>query len=193
MLVICEDSPYVYRFPCHQATKEVKKYKIQGDGVDPCCIVANTNTAAIAMNASNTIVMCSLPDFTHLSHVQTNLTPNDLGITTGKLLVMGKHEMVVKPLDDVNQDLYKMNAPDGWMFNSVCFRNTTEIYAACDQGDKGCVYRYKWDTDKSQYVNMGCVIDGIGEMGYRCLSVSRDGLLALRELGSMHVKVYSLE
>ena len=74
MLVICEGKPYVYQFPCHQATQEVKKYKIQANRVNPCCIVANANTAAVAFSAGNTIVICSLPDFTNQSHVQIMLT-----------------------------------------------------------------------------------------------------------------------
>ena len=101
--------------------------------------------------------------------------------------------MVVKPLADVNQDLCKMKSPDGWEFASVCFRNdATEIYAGCNQGMEGCVYRYKWDADKSQYVDMGCVIDGLRLVGYGCLSVTSDGLLALYEWHH-NVKVYSLE
>ena len=62
MLVTCEGKPYVYQFPCHQATQEVKKYKIQGGKVNPWFIVANANTAAVAIiNADNSIVICSLP------------------------------------------------------------------------------------------------------------------------------------
>ena len=194
MLVICVGKPYVYQFPCHQATQEVKKYKIQGDRVNPRCIVANANTAAVDINADNTIIICSLPDFTIQSHVQTHFKPYDLSINTDKLLVMGTHEMVVKPLANMKQDLCKMMSPDWWMFTSVCFRNdATEIYIACTQGGKGCVYRYKWDAGKSQYVNMGCVIDGMGWVWDRCLSVTSDGLFALYDWGHSDVKVYSLE
>ena len=107
-----------------------------------------------------------MPDFTNQSHVQTHFEPYDLSISTDKLLVMGWNEMVVKPLADMKQDLCKMMSPDGCEFTSVCFRNdATEIYAACDKGMKGRVYRYKWDADKSQYVNMGCVIDDRGKRG----------------------------
>ena len=192
MLVICEDRPYVYQFPCHEATQEVKKYKIQGDRVAPYCIVANANTAAIDIDVNNTIVICSLPDFTHQYHVQAHFNPYDLSISTDKLLVMGEHGMAVKPLDDVNQDLCKMNPPGGWKFRSVCFRNindATEIYAVCNQDGKRCVYRYIWDADKSQYVNTEYVIGGVGWVGYGCLSVTSDGLLAL--CGGSNVKVYS--
>ena len=171
---------------------EVKKYKIQGDRVNPYCIVANTNTVAVDINANNTIVFYSLPNFTQKSQVQMNFCPYDLSISTNYFLVLGKDEMVVKPLDG-GQDLCRIKPPVGCQFASVCFRNTARgIYAACDKGLKGCVYRYKWDAGKSQYVDKGCVIDDIGWVGHRCLSVTSDGLLPLPEFGN-NVKVYSLE
>ena len=85
-----------------------------------------------------------------------------------------------------------MNPPDGWRFGTVCFRNDAiEIYAACDQGWKGCVYRYKWDADKSQYVNTSCVKDGIGPVHFKCLSAMSDTLLALCQ--SSRLYMYNLE
>ena len=198
MLVICEGIPYVYRFPCHQATQEVKKYKIQGDKVKPTCIVANANTAVIKLPGDKiTLVVCSLPNFTQQSQVQMSFTHDDLSISTNYLLVMGLHEMVMKSLDE-GQDLCRIKPPVGWVFGSVSFRNNArEIYAACDQGDKGCVYRYKWDADKSHYVNTDCVIDGIGWVWSRRLSVTSGGLLAFNEFdrdgGRDGVKLFNLE
>ena len=195
MLVICKNKPYVYQFPCHQATQEVKKYKIQGDTVNPTCIVANANTAIVKLHYNErTLVICRLPDFAHQSQMQINFDLYDISISTDKLLVMGRNEMVVKPLGK-GQDLCKMQPLDGYEFRSMCLRNdfnAAEIYTACSQGGTGCVYRYKWDAGKSQYVNMGCVIDGLRLVGYRCLSVTSDGLLALREW-VRSVQVYSLE
>ena len=197
MLVICQWKPYVYQFPCHQATQWVKKHKMDRAFpyrvvTFPYYIVANANTAAIAFIIDSSIAICSLPDFTHQYHVRTRFSSWDLSISTDKLLVMGTHNMVVKPLGDMNQDLCKMKSSDTrWEFASVCFRSdATEIYAACGEG---CVHRYKWNADKSQYVNIGCVIDDIGKGRGVCLSVTSDGLLAFSRKWPSSVQVYRLE
>ena len=194
MLVIRERNPFVYQVPCHEAAQAVKKYRIHCNEVDPWHIVANINTAVIDINVNNTLVICSLPDFTKQSYLQIHHNPLDLSISTECVLIMSSQEMVMKPLRDITQDSCLIKSADDWELTSVCFRNDAkEIYAASYQGwDKGCVYRYKWDTDKSQYVNTGCVIDGLGSLWSRCLSLTSDGLLALCEYGN-DVKVYSLE
>ena len=194
MLVVCRGKRYVYQFPCHEATQEVKKYKIQGDEVDTRCLVANANTAVVKLpNEKSTVVVCNLPDFNHQIHVKIGISPYDFSISTDYLLVVSGNEMLVKRLVDMNQDLCKIKPPGGCTFSSVSFRNDArEIYAACEKGEKGWVYRYRLDVGMSQYVSTGCIIDGLVVVRYRSLTVASDGLLALREFGR-NIKVYSLQ
>ncbi|XP_072041642.1 uncharacterized protein [Amphiura filiformis] len=217
ILVICADQPYVYQYPRHEAKEMVKKYKIQGDRVDPQLIVANANTAVVKLHdvmtstlrgtlvicsiprtLRGTLVICSLPDFSSQSHVQINFDLYDLSISPDYLLVMGEHEMVVKAIDNASQDLCRIKKPDDvTTFRCVSFKNhDKEIYAVCSQDGGRCrVYKYIWGGEGNpDYTNVGCVIDGLRGVEYRSLSVTSDnnGLLAVGEWLN-NVKVYSLE
>ena len=77
MLVICQFQPHVYQFSCHEATQQVKKFRIKSDEDMPWCIVANASVAAIKLSGQSSFIVCSLPDFTHQSHVQTSFRPDD--------------------------------------------------------------------------------------------------------------------
>ena len=207
MLVVCNEKPYVYQSPCHEATQHVNKYKIQGEEVNPQGIVANANTAVIRLPfQKRRLVVCSLPDFTHQSHVHISFDPFELSISTDYLLVMGRNEMVVKPLGDMSQDLCRIESPDGEEFMSVCFRNDAgEIYAGCvevvqgEHGERSRIYKYTWNgSGNPEYTNAGCIIDGLGWVGWRCLSMtsSARGLLAVGEgdrFSPNKVRLYSLE
>ena len=200
MLVICEYQPYVYQFPCHEATQEVKRYKIQSNEKIPWCIVANASVAIIGMKGQSSFIVCSLPDFTHQSHVQTSFYPNDLSISPDYLLVMGEEKMVVRSAGDMSEDLCEIKLPDGCReFKSVCFGDAAarEMYAVCEQDGGGYgVHRYTWNgSGKPVFVNTGCVIDGFGYLWvwYKCLSVTSDGLMAVGGVLSIAVMLYHLE
>ena len=196
MLVICQFQPYVYQFPCHEATQEVKKYRIKSDEEKLWCIVANASSVVIKMSGQSSFTVCSLPDFTHQSHVQTNFKPCDLSISPDYLLVMGGKEMVVRSVaGDMSEDLCEIKLPDGCrVFRSVCFGVTAarEMYVVCKLDEKKFgVFKYTWDeSGKPVFVNTGCVIDGLGWVYFRCLSVTSDGLMAI---GGNEVMLYNFE
>ena len=207
MLVICDNKPpYVYQFPCHEATKEIKRYKIQSDKkYYPWRIVANASVAVIKMTPiyHSSLTVCRLPDFTYQSYVRAPC-PYDLSISTDYLLVMTHEKMVVRSLamlaGDISEDLCEIKLPDGYKeFNSVCFGDaaTREMYVACEKGAFGPsgVYRYTWDgRSKVVFVNTGCVIDdGSSWMGDRGLSVTSDGLMAVGDDRDYTVKLYNHE
>ena len=203
MLVIFPGKPYVYQYPCHEATQEVKKYRIHGHNVDPYCVVANANTCVIGLDEKTTIIVCRLPNFDHQSHVQITFIPYDLSISTDYLLVMGNEEIVLKSLDDVSGELTRIESPGGWLFVSVAFRfDAREIFAACyKQGGKGCVYKFlyngkSWAGRKRsapKYVISDQVLNDIGLVWHRCLTVTTDGLLVACEWNPDKVKIYNLE
>ena len=106
ILVICSYKPYVYQFPCHEASEYVKKYQIHDGQVEPRCtrIAANANTAVIGLS-ENELVVCSLPQFSKQKIVQLGVYPWDLCITANNLLVMRDNEIVIKPLGSKDQVL----------------------------------------------------------------------------------------
>ena len=198
MLVICEDQPYVYEFLCHEATREVTRYKIKSsNSKNPSLIVANASVAIIKMCDQFSFIVCSLPEFTHQSHVQTSFSLHDLSISPDYLLVMGERKVVVRSVaGDMSEDLCEIKLPDGCReFESMCFGDADEkeIYAVCKQVKGECsVYRYTCDMSmKPVFVNTGCVIDGLKPLWYRCLSVTSDGLMAVR--GHREIKLYNRE
>ncbi|XP_072027834.1 uncharacterized protein [Amphiura filiformis] len=197
MLVICEDRPYVYQCPCYESDKKINKYKIKSNSKSPLCISANASVAVIGMHGVDySFIVCGLPQFTHQSCVKIHFYPYHMSMTSDYLLVMGRGVMVVKALSDVMQDVWRVERPDGWLFQAVSFRNNgTEIYAACDQGGyKGCVYKYTWNgVGKPEYINSGCIIDGLGEVGERNLSVTSDGFLAVGQVRDYNVRIYKLQ
>ena len=194
ILVICEDKPYVYQFPCHEASQYVKKYKIHGEQVEPWCIAVNANTAVIGFYNRSELVVCSLPQFTEQKIVKLSIEPYDLCITASNLLVMGEREIVIKPLGSMDQDLCRIKPPQGCVFYAVSYRNDArQLYAACyhHRDEKGGVYKYMWESHGTpQYVNTGCVIDNLGDVQLQGLSVTSNGLLAVSQSS---VKIFSLE
>ena len=165
ILVVCRGRPYVYQYPCHKATHEVKKNKIKGNGVDPSHLVANANTAVVkSYNYSETLTVYSLPDFKHQSQVQINFIPQDLSISADYLLVMGQEEIVLKSLGDLNQDLCSIKPPDeGTIFHCVSSTNNArEIHVVCSEGlSRLSVYKYRrlrCSGSNPSYNNAGIVI-----------------------------------
>ena len=68
---------------------------------------------------------------------------------------MGEREMFVKPLNDMRQDLFRIDPPHGLSLQGVCFSNDDKlIYVGCTKGQKGLVCKYGWEGSK--YVNVGC-------------------------------------
>ncbi|XP_072029131.1 uncharacterized protein [Amphiura filiformis] len=198
MLVICQRIPYVYQYPCRKSKEQVKKYKIEGNMGDPFCIVANASVAVIRMSSGNSFIVCRLPQFTHQTHVKIDIDPYHFSITSDYLLVMGAKRMAVRAMSDVMHDVCRIDSPDGCEFTSVSFReNDRQIYAACIQGDwpdyKGCVYKYTWDgVGKPEYINSGCIIDGLGEVGYKALTVT-SGMLLVGQYDDKNVKIFKLQ
>ncbi|XP_072027856.1 uncharacterized protein [Amphiura filiformis] len=195
MLVICNDIPYVYQYPCYESNKKINKYAIQGNNKSPWCISANASVAVIKMEGDKSFIVCGLPQFTQQSSVQIDFSPYHMSMTSDYLLVVGLDVMVVRALSDVWQDVWRVERPDGWEFQAVSFRNNgTEIYTAClDQGySKGCVYKYTWNgVGKPEYINSGCIIDGLGFVGSGNLSVTSDGFLAVGQ--GRKVRIYKLQ
>ena len=196
ILVICLNKPYVYQFPCQEASEYVRKYQIHDGRVMPRCIAANANTAVIGLLLSNELVVCSLPQFTKQKIVHLSIEPLDLCITASNILVMWWNEIVIKPLGSMDQDLCRIKPPQGCEFYAVSCRNDArQLYAACyHYGDeKGGVYKYVWEGHGTpQYVNTGCVIDNLGEVWLSGLSVTSDGLLAVSGYHKP-LKIFSLE
>ena len=201
MLVICQRVPYVYQYPCREATSEEKKYKILGENVDPYCIVANANNVAVDVNdgSNKTLVTYSLPNFVHQFNVETSsFNPIDLSISPYYLVVAGVHKMVVKVLGDVTQDVCEIKPPEGFEFQCVSVTNNArEIYAGVHEegGEaKRFICKYVWNgVGKPRYVNAGCVVDDLECVSARCLSVTTDGLLAVGQCSPpfiFNVQVY---
>ncbi len=202
MLIIC-GMPYVYQCTCEEPSTIINKYKINvsDETVDaPQCIAANLDTAVLGMD--NSLIVCKLPGFTQQSHVTLDMmNPYDLTLTTNHVVVMDDYDIVVKPLDDIRQDVCRITSPpDGYTFQSVCHRhNGKELYVGCMQKrgvkTKGCVYNYTWDgSNKPQYVNPTCIIDGIDRRTWsRYLSVTSGGLLAVGIFKSEKVLIYKLQ
>ena len=200
MFAICNLKKCVYQCPCEESSTIINKYIINAsDKTDtPWCITANINTAVLGLIRGNSLIVCKLPRFTQQSQLTIDIHPYDLTISTSHLMVMDMDEIVVKPLDDVRQNVCRITPPDRCCkFNGVCHRHKCrELYVGCKLKDtrKGCVYKYTWDgVGKPQYVNPTCIIDGIDLMENRCLSVTSGGLLALRQLGSKKVLIYKLQ
>ena len=196
ILVICEDKPYVYQCPCHEASQYIKKYQIHNGRVKPRCIAANANTAVIGSLHRNELVVCSLPQFSRQKIVQLSVSLWDLCITASNILVMGVVEIVIKPLGSMDQDLCRIEPPQGCEFKAVSYRNDArQLYAACYhvRDRKYGVYKYVWEGHGTpQYVNSGCVIDNLGWVEWGGLSVTSDGLLAVS--GYLKpMKIFSLE
>ncbi|XP_072027807.1 uncharacterized protein [Amphiura filiformis] len=196
ILVICYEDPYVYQFPSHKASNYLKKYQVH---VQPLCIVANVNTAVIGLYDRHALVVCSMPGFTQQKIVDLSFNPCDLTISTDYLVVMDHHEMVIKAMGDMGQDLCRIKPPDGWRFKAVSYRNDARhLYAACyNVGDrKGRVFKYTWDGNGTpKYHNTGCVIDDVGAVQYynKGLSVTSEGVFQLALSGLPHIKIFSLE
>ncbi|XP_072029110.1 uncharacterized protein [Amphiura filiformis] len=194
VLVICGNIPYVYQYPLHESAKEIKTYQINVEKYNPGCIVANASVAVLTMPRVNSFITCKLPQFTQQSRATMSFEPCDLSITSDYLLLVGREVMVVRALSDVMRDVCRVQSPDGWEFRSGCFNNDArEIYAGCSQGyTKGCVYRYTWNrAGKPVYINSGCIIDGLGNVDSRHLSVTSDGLLAVGQYSV--VKIYKFQ
>ncbi|XP_072013739.1 uncharacterized protein [Amphiura filiformis] len=195
MLVICDGLPYVYQCPRHESTVENKKFEIQSNDKNPWCIVANASVAVIAMSRRSSFIVWNLPDFTHQSHVQIGLDPSDMTITSDYLVVASGKVMIVKALSDVTQDVARIESPDGGEFSSIAFRNNgREIYAACNQVETCCVYKYTWDgVGKPEYVNSGSIFEyDIMRVYYRVLSVTSGRLLAVGQYMDGIVLIYKL-
>ena len=200
ILVICYSEPYepyVYQFPCHEASQYVKKYQIHIGWPGPQCIAANANTAVIGCPHRKQLVICSLPQFTKQKIIQLSIIPHDLCITASNILVMGRYETVIKPLGSMGQDLCRIKPPQGCVFEAVSYRNDArQLYAACYhyRDEKYGVYKYVWKGHGiPQYVNTGCVIDNLGWVNCGGLSVTSDGLLAVIETYYKPVKIFGLE
>ncbi|XP_072028911.1 mitogen-activated protein kinase kinase kinase 10-like [Amphiura filiformis] len=197
VLVLGYRNPYVYQFPNHEATNYVKKYQIHDGNVKPLCIAANANTAVIGLHLTDALVVCSLPGFTQQRIVDLSFNPWDLTISTDYLVIMGYHEMVIKPMGDMGQDLCRIQPPDGCDFRAVSYRNDAQqLYAACyHKGNgKGHVCKYIWDPNGTpMYNNTGCVIDDVEEVCNGGLSVASDGVLAVSAFFSPGSKIFSLE
>ena len=195
ILVISQDKPYVYQFPCHEISEYVKKYQIHDGQVMPYCIAANANTAVIGLLFRKEVVICSLPQFSKQKIVQLSVYPCDLCITASNILVMGINGIEIKPLGSMDQDLCRIEPPPGCEFRAVSCRNDArQLYAACNDRDGKCgVYKYVWDGHGTpRYVNTGCVIDNLDGVSIGRLSITSDGLLAVCEY-SKPVKIFSLE
>ena len=202
MLVICNKRPYVYQFPCHEATQTVKRYKIQSHRKTPLTIVANASVAVIRMDSQSSLIVCSLPDFTHQSHVPNMHLICDLSISSDYLLVLDEMQkkIGVRSLSgDMSEDVCEIEVPDGCKkFRCVCFGDAAarEIYAVCKQiGGKCGVYRYTWDgSGKPRFVNTGCVIDGLMKrlLG-SYISVTPGGLMVVNDDKTETIRVYSHE
>lgn len=207
MLVVRSGKPYVYQYPCQEASKWEKKYKISGDSVDPTYIVANANTAVVMSDGCKTLNTCSLPDFKKQSQVHLNFIPQVLSISTDYLLVMGEDEMVVKPLGNLRQDLCRIEPPNrGIFFRCVSFTNNArEIFVGCAQGEwtnsSRAVYKYirSYSGNNTLYSNAGIVVPWapiLPPAWLKSLVVSSDGsLLAIGicEAGEFKIILYSFE
>ncbi|XP_072029615.1 uncharacterized protein [Amphiura filiformis] len=201
MLVICEGKSYVYHCPCHESTKEIKRYKIQKryklqrDVNSPRCIAANANVAVIATYKGRSIVVCKLPDFKHQYRVSTDYSIFGLSITSDYLLVRFTVGLVVRSLIDVSQDLCRIQPPARCSIKCIsCRNNGREVYAVCSQHDASShVYKYTWTgVGKPEYINSGCIIDDLHvvRMFNMRLSVTSSGLLALKQ--DNKVTIYKL-
>ena len=148
LLIICENHPYVYKYPAHEASHEIEKYKIQcKESNDPWCMTCNDSIAIIGMCYVLSLIVCNLSDFTHQYHIQTGFIPYDLHATSYYLLVMASHEILVKPIGDLNQTICAISPPDGCVFESVASRyNIREVYALCRKANGNiAVYKYTWN------------------------------------------------
>ena len=193
ILVICPRRSYVYQFPCHESTQYVQRYQILD--VNPECMAANADTAVIGL-CESVMVICSLPGFTNQRKVTLGFHPLDLCITLDYLVVMDDDKIVVRSLGSIDRDVCKIKRPDDWRFRAVSYKNDVrQLCVACYHPNdvEGCVCVYTWDGNGTpQYVNTGCVIDALGWVGYRGLSISSDGLLAVSpSVGP--IKVFNLE
>ena len=201
IMVVCEDQPYVYEFPCHEATQEKKRHKIQSDEKSPWCIVANASVAIIRMGSQRSFLVVNLPHFYVRSHIQTCFSLRDLCISSEYLLVMGEEKIVVKPLDgSMNQDLCEIQPPDGCTkYRSACFGDAAarEFYVVCElDGRRNDVYKYVWGESVGGKDNSdvpACVIGGLRWVHYRCLSLTSDRMMAVGVSFGKRVKLYQLE
>ena len=204
MLVICEDHPYVFEFPCHEATQEKKRYKIQSDSKDPTCMAANASIAIISMRMWYSFIVLRLPHFSFQYFVRTSFDPYDLSISPDYLLVMGQAKIEVKSLagENIREDLCEIKLPDGCkQFVSVCFGDAAarELYVVCepkhDHYSKE-VYKYEWcgnSDGKESSKCYGRVFGGLRFVYYRCLSLTSDGMMAVAESFIGRVKLFHLE
>ncbi len=194
MFVICDMNKNVYQCPCEESMTIINKYRIKVSDMlsTPRCIYANSNTAVVGMTRGKSLIVCKLPEFTQQSHITLDIDPRDLTLSTNHLMVVCGNEIVVKSLDDVRQDVCRIT-PHGAECKTVCHRhNGRELYVGCEHLGKGCVYKYTWDgVGKPQYVSP--IIDGIGEIRAKRLSVTSGGSLAVGQVGSNKVLIYKLQ
>ncbi|XP_072048662.1 uncharacterized protein [Amphiura filiformis] len=195
ILVVCQNKSYVYQFPMHESSNHVEKYQIHNGNGNPLCIAANANTAVIGL-VGYALMVCNLPGFTQQRIVSISFTPYHLSISTEYLVVMGWDKIVIKALCDVGQDLCSIQPPDSCIFKAVSYRNDArQLYATCHHmGDgKWHVYKYIWHGNGTpSYHNTGCVIEDVGDVPFRGLSVTSDGILAVSNYQG-ETRIFSLE
>ncbi|XP_072028352.1 uncharacterized protein [Amphiura filiformis] len=184
ILLICSDQPCIYEFPRQEASQFVHKYPIQGGYTfAPLSITTNANTAVIAIWCRDELLVCSLPhQFNHQRIVRVGYRPFDVKITHDYLLVMGLRRVLIKRVGS-SWDRCQIEPPDGCKFRAASFRDDArQVYVACyHEGDKkGYVYKYTWQgNDTPQYINAGCVIDDLGDVAFRGMAITDEGILAV--------------
>ncbi|XP_072050019.1 uncharacterized protein [Amphiura filiformis] len=198
MLVICNGIPFIYIMPCiKESRKHNHKYKIRSESKSPQCIAANASVAVIGMWNPHSYIVCKLADLSHQFHVELDFTPYDITMSADSMVVMRYDKMVVWSVGVDRKDCKEMctiKNPDGWRFEGVSFGKDRQVYAACKQGGEGGVYKYTWGGEgKPEYINSGCIIEGLGVVGSRNLSVTSEGFLAVGQMYAGNVKIYKLQ
>ena len=215
MLVICdsEKHPYVYQYQCHEATEEVKRYKIgTASFKTPWRLAANASVAVVMLRNSEeyfdvmkSILVYNLPEFTFQSRVEVAFNSAHvslhLSISTDYLLVMDESRIIVRSLtEDPGRNLCEIKCPrpESDYISAASFRgnDARELYFVdCKKTSEDiCIYKYTWDgRGRPVFVSTGCVVDkeGGGEW-IQHLSVSSEGMIAFIG-GMVDVKLYHLD
>ena len=191
ILVLSENSGFVYMFPCNESSNYSAKFQISDDVVESHCIAASFTTAVIGVinDGNPALRVFSLPEFTCKKQINLDFVPRNICMTTDNLLVTGMKQVLVKKLNTLNHDLCSIEASDDDTFiSATSTRIAQEIYISCMDSDEDQIKLYKYSRNKigysNEYVNSGCVAlfnptnDDAGYVGDASISISSSGMLA---------------
>lgn len=198
ILVICNNSQNVYQFRCRESTEFLTKHQIHDEElVGAWCIAANSNMVVVGLDGLHKLVVYKLPEFVRQRMVWVGFISYDMSINEENLVIMGRHETVVKAMDFLHRYLFKIQAPTGWEFRAVSFarNHPRQMYLLCynSQKDISRVYKYTWEgKGAARRDSTMCVITIEGEGLFRGLSAAKEGVMAVSIVGR-NVQCFSLE